>query len=370
MKLLWQSKMYLLRLLIAPLVILTILLLLLSHGLHGYPAAVCIQDEGFEMPMVGHTNVAQTLLDSLDKKAFTVTLAKTPDEARALFEAGKVKVLILFPQDFTQDVMIRLDDPTYVIQNRVRLEIASDNPIARLLVLSTIAGGASRALADAGQGLSLDSLPLPVDAQGVLDGFSRSQSYLITGFPGYIASLLTGIFALLAASAARKKGLGALDRPVRESAVFILAFAAAGWLLYLGLAWVLSINLGVGLPARFLGGSLVLALLTCASAGIALALTVMPSRKGPNLTIPWLILPLFFGGWLWPVEIFPRWFQWFPWLLPGFYGLNAALGVEMGKAAGLVSWQIALTGLLAVLFMAAGAGSLAAATASARRNQS
>jgi ABC-2 type transport system permease protein len=370
MSLLWQSKAFLFRLLVAPLVILTILLLLLSHGLHGYPVAACSEDDGFDMPMVGHTNVSQTLLDSLDKRAFTVTVSKTPAEARALYEAGKAKALILFPSELTQEVMIRLDDPAYVIQNRVRIEIAADNPIARLLVLSTIAGGASKALADTGQGLSLDSLPLPVDVQGVLDGFARSQAYVITGFPGYIASLLTGIFALLAVSAARKKGLGALDRPMRESAGFILAFAAAGWLLYLGLAWVFSINLGVSLPARFLGGSLVLALLTCASAGIALTLTVMPGRKGPNLTIPWLILPLFFGGWLWPVEIFPRWFQWFPWLLPGFHGLNATLGAEMGKATGLVPWQIAITGLLAILFMAAGAWSLAAATANARRNQS
>ncbi|MEI6386114.1 MAG: ABC transporter permease [Spirochaetota bacterium] len=357
--LLGKTKKHLAILLIAPLVLVSTLLLLLANGLHQYPLVVCNEDRGFDMPMAGPLNIPEKLVAGLDRKAFAVTELATPAEAEAFYKAGKARVLLTFPPELTQDMMIKVDDPSYVLPNKIRLEIASDNPLARLFVVAGIARGAVSTMAEAGGGISADSLPVPLDLESLIAGFGPAPGYMLTAILAFLAWVLTGVFAMLAISSIAKEGSLSFPAPLAPALALVLSFALAGWIEYLCLGWAASAILGAALPAQFLLGSLVLLLLLVAAAALGLAGGLASKPGHPNPVIPYLILPIFFGGFLLPLELLPTWLQWFPWIFPPFYGINAALAVELGRTTGFLPASIVITGLWAVLFIVAfGAGLL------------
>lgn len=341
-------------LVVGPMLVIVTLLLLLAQGIHQYPLAVCNEDQGFDMPMAGYLNIPETLVKALDPNAFAITTVATPAEARALYDAGKVKALLLFPPHLTEDIFIKQDDPSYEMPAKIDLRLAETNPLARLFVVGTIGRNALGALQAGGQGPSFDNLPVPLDVQPLLDGFVKAPSYVLLAMLAFIAWVITGLMALSAARELRGTGIGAM-----EQLGFIVAFALAGWVFYLGVCWLGSLIVSLALPAGFLAGATaVLLLLACSAALAFTAGYAAPKEEASRAAIPFLILPLFFAGFLFPVELMPAWLQWFAWLLPPHYGLPAVLAIQLdtpmsGLAANLIAtaawllgfWGLGLAGL-------------------------
>jgi hypothetical protein len=338
---------------VAPLLVVGTLLLLLATGLHGFPLAVVNEDQGFDMPMVGHLNIPESLVKALDSRAFAITTPATAAEARRLYDTGKARVLLRFPAELTQDMMIKVDDPTYVLPNRIELEVAGDNPIERLIVVTTIARTSLSAMAESGGGLSADSLPIPLDVAALVEGFAPAPRYMMTAILGFLAWALTGILSLVALLSMKKQGAEGIPEGPGAVLAFVLAFAVAGWLLYLGLVATVVAILGPTLPAGFMAGSAVLFLLFAAASATSLAVGGRAiSAEYSRPLIPFFILPFFLGGFLFPVGLLPAWLQWLPWIFPPFHGLNAAIAVELGRSQPFLPWSIAITGLWALAFTA------------------
>ncbi|MEI6875569.1 MAG: ABC transporter permease [Spirochaetota bacterium] len=348
-------KKYLAILILAPFLILVTLFLLLGYGLHGFPIAVANEDSGFDMPMVGPLNIPETLVKALDPGAFAITRVAKAAEAQALYDSGKVKALLVFPAELTKNMMIKQDDPSYVLPDRFRVEVSGDNPLVKLFALATIARSSFAAMAESGGGISADSLPLPLDIEALASGFGGAGNYMLSGILGFIAYFLTGIASLFALLSLRKEGRLVGIGVGRFASTFVLSFGLAGWILYLGLALAVSAILGVALAANFLPASLVLLLLFSTAAGLALAAgTNVPSTDHARAAIPYLILPLFFGGFLFPVELLPVWLQWLPWIFPPSYGLPAALALGASRSAAWIYWSIGVSAVWAAAFLALG----------------
>ena len=195
----------------------------------------------------------------------------------------------------------------------------------------------------------------PLDIEVLASGFGGAGSYMLSGILGFLAYLLTGIVSLLALLSLRKEGRLAGIGVGRFASTFVLSFGLAGWILYLGLALSVSAILGIALAANFLPASLVLLLLFSTAAGLALAAgTNAPSTDHARALIPYLILPLFFGGFLFPVELLPAWLQWLPWIFPPSYGLPAALALGASRSAAWIYWSIGISAVWAAAFLALG----------------
>jgi hypothetical protein len=326
-------------LIVAPLALILTLFWLLGQGLHQYPVVVCNEDQGFDMPMAGHINMPDMVLKALDTTNFAITVTASPAEAKRLYDAGAAKLLLSFPAHLTEDMFIKQDDPSYEIPDLIKVEFAEVNPLARLFILGSVARTTLAAVSASGGGISASSLPIPVDLAGLAGGFAKAPAYIFLGIIGFLAWVLTGVLALSAAW-----GLRGLDRPAGigaagGQAVFILAFALAGWVFYLLLSWLGSLILGLGLPAAFFPGAGLVLALTATAAAMAFAAglhAATPERS--RVAIPFLILPLFFGGFLFPVELLPVWLQWLKFLFPPYYGLNAVLGTQLENP---LPWQLA-----------------------------
>jgi hypothetical protein len=347
-------------LVVTPLLVIVTLLLLLSNGLHHYPMVVCNEDQGFDMPMVGHLNVPETVVKALDARIFAITVVATPAEARKLYDEGRARVMLLFPAYLTEDVLIKQDDPGYAMPNKIVLQLAETNPLARIFALSAIGRTTMAALQESGSGLSLDSLPIPLDVKPLLDGFAKAQVYIYLALFGFYSWVLTGILSLQAARKLRgQPGLRPGADGILVQAAFITAFAVAGWVLYLSLAWLGFLIMGLSLPAGFMTGAVIVLLLLACAAALAFAAGFPASRDWPGrVVIPYLIMPLFLSGFLFPAELLPVWLQWLTFLFPPHYGLNAALAVQLdarlpttaasiaGTACWLLGfWVLGLVGL-------------------------
>jgi len=357
-------------LVLAPLAVVGLLLLLLGYGLHGFPLAVANEDAGFDMPMAGHLNIPDTLIKGLDTKAFAITRAATVAEAESLYASGKVKALLAFPADLTKNMMIKQDDPSYVIPDKFKLEVAGRNPLASLFVIAAIARSSLAAMADSGAGPTADSLPIPLDVDSLTAGFSAAQPYILGAVLGWLTWLLTGILALVTASSLRRSGAFAGVRALPYAALFVIVFALAGDLLYLGLSVEFALVLGLALPAGLLPAALLDLLLFATAAGIGLAAaTNAPSPERARPAIAYLVLPILLGGFLFPPELLPTWLQWLPYLFPPHYGLAASVAAQTGNFDSTSALLAGATALWALAFLALSAKGLAVAEATSAKEQ-
>jgi Predicted membrane protein len=350
-----KIKKKLLALIFVPLVVIATLMLLFDNGLKRYPIVVCDEDQGFDMPMAGRVNIGQSLEAALRSPSFSLIHAVSPAEAKTLVEAGKAKAMLCLPAHLTEDLFIRMDDPSYVIEEKITLELQPANPLERILALSAIGRSCLGAIqAVAGDKLSLDSLPIPVELKGLIEGFKPAASYIPLALIGFVSYVLTGILSLLAAKDLRPHREELARSAFPAALVFVAAFALAGYLLYLGLLSAVALIFGLGLTTRMIEASAAVLLLLCVAPALSFAAGLAPDEARTRPVVPFLILPLFFGGFILPVEILPTWLQWIEYLFPPFYGLGAALPLALGEPASEGAFRIAATALWALAFLVAG----------------
>ena len=339
---------YLTLLLVGPFLVVATLLWLLTQGLHQFPLAVSQEDLGFDMPMAGPVNISQSLAATLDKDVFALTVVKTRAEADALLAAGTVKAALTFPPELTEDMFIKTDDPSYVLPNKIQLTVAGDNPLTKLFVVASLAESFVPVIAESGN-FSADSLPIPIDFVPLIDGFANASTAMITTLMGFLASVLTGVFAMLAGRELRKTAALSPHPAAAMALGAISAFALTGTALYLALLSTAFVFLNLTLTAQLLVGSAVLfALLwACAALGLAAASNA-PERA--FAVIPFLIVPLFLGGILFPAELMPTWLQWLALVFPAHYGLAAAGNGALAHYPPTFAGDLSITLVFALLF--------------------
>ncbi len=335
-------------LMIAPFLIVATLLALLTQGLHQFPVAISQEDQGFDMPMAGLVNISASLAATVDPSVFAVTTVKTRAEADALLASGTVKAALTFPAELTEDMFIKTDDPSYVLPQKIRLTVSGDNPLTKVFVIASLAKGFLPVIAESG-GASVDSLPIPLDFEPLLEGFSNAPTVLITTLLGFLASVLTGIFAMLAGRELTKTGLVS-PRPAPPLALGAIAsFALAGTVLYLALLATTFALVNLTLTADLFLGALTLVALLWAVAALGLAAaTNAPERA--FAVIPFLILPLFLGGIVFPAELMPVWLQWLALVFPAHYGLATAGNVALAHYPATFVADLSITLAFALLF--------------------
>jgi hypothetical protein len=341
-------------LILAPSLIIITILLLVTSGIHRYPLAVYSADVGFDMPTAGHMNISETLIKALDTSAFSLKQAKSPEEATRLYDSGAVKGMILFPEYFTEDLMIRMSDPSYEMEGKIVLRIADANPIARVIALSSVLKAAASAVAAQGGGLSLDSVSLPIDAKELVSGFAIAPAYIVQVLLGFIAYVITGIMALRAARDLREERRRIALRPFGSSALFTAAFALSGSLMYLSVVGAASAILGFGMNSRMLLAAAIVFALLCSSAALAFAAGI-GSKASAGRVIPYFVLPLFFGGVILPIELLPIWLQWIKYIFPPYYGLGASMSIATRTPDRDLAFKIIATCVWALAFIVLGA---------------
>ncbi len=343
-----SSRKFLGILLVAPLVIVTTLLWLLTQGLHSYPLAVSNEDAGFNLPGSGLVNVPETLVKTLDANVFRVTTVKTAAEAQALLANGTVKALLTFPKELTEDMFIKQDDPTYVLPAKIQIQVVGDNPLAKLEVIAALAKGFIPAIQENG-GLSADSIPIPIDLGALADGFGSALPYLVATLLGLLTSVLTGIFSMLATRQRLADKAFAPKKAPLQALGHISSFALMGTVLYVGLVSVTWGFLSLSFTAELFWAAGLVFVLHWAVAGLGLAAGTNAGERA-FAVVPFLILPLFFGGFLFPAELMPTWLQWLEFVFPAHYGLAAASAVQLGHYPSYFWLDITILSVFALAF--------------------
>lgn len=304
---------------LAPSVLILLIGLLFGWGIQSAVIAVYNGDAGFDMPGLGKTSIPEQMINGLDKNVFKVIKSASESDAFKAVQDGKASIAISFPADFTQEMMIKIDDPSYAMEKKIRIKVDKANPIVMLMTVGKLAG----TLAKNAKGLPLDKLSLPVDVSTLQEG----------GFPNIGAFMMTGIFILLifiitviatvAVTLDAFKGAAEMNSGgFRGSliAVFTVIYAIQAALLFVTGAFIFRVNIPGHLWLATL--PVLLMVFTGSAFGVFFAGVAKDVSKMPGAAI-FAVLPVFFGGVILPLELLPFWLRWFCFLMPPFYTAQA-----------------------------------------------
>lgn len=310
---------HLVALILAPSVLILLLGLLFGTGLKTASIAVYNQDQGFEMPGMGLVSIPQQLLSGLDKSVFKIINADSEDAAFRLVKEGKASIALSFPTGLTEELMIKLDDPAYMMKVKIRLSLDTANPLVTALTAAKIGS----ALKKNAQGFNLEQLPLPVDLSTLhKNGLPNMGAFILPG----VLLLILYIISIMATTAVTRElkqeehGLVTGKPNGAFILIFTLVLSLQALLLFLTGVWIFQVTI----PGNVILGALsVLGLIFCGAAFGTLFTTILKRSEVLPRAVMMAILPIFFSGVLLPLELLPGWLRWICYFMPPYYAVQS-----------------------------------------------
>lgn len=314
---------------LAPLVVILTLVLIFKVGVHAVPVAVYNADKGIDMPMMGHVAIPDTILSSV-RKGLIITNVTSRDAGNKLIAEHRVRAYFEFPEDLTREMMIRMDDPSYIMTSKIGITLTKGNPLVNAGIVAQLGQAFLKNMKSSGA-----PLPIPVDINGVISSIGNPGDYMMTVLLGFLAFVLTGVFTATALIAIRKSDTFAQSGISRASVcTLITIFTAAGTTMLAGLTVGIYLLIGAPLHAPVLIAMAFSIVLIATAAALAAAIGLhAPKTEDAFRIIPLLILPLFFGGFLVPAESMPVWLRFIQYIMPPSYALKAGALIAMQQAS-------------------------------------
>ena len=352
----------------------------------GWSAALSGQgqsDEPLEITLVTQEDAGISLIviEDLSESVFASVSAMTYDDALAVLQNGEIDGFVVFPADFTQNVLSGESTSLEVV-------IGEDNPEAeatlagfaqevagrftetliatRAAALARESAGESQQVSAAQQdgpaeesrGDMAPAVVLEMETVGDVPPFRPSTFTL----PAYLTMFVFFSAALSAEAIARERQNQTLERLMsngtrRESIVlgkFIGAgYRAAAQLVVMWLAGVLIFDIYIGIaPAAVIAISVLMALASAAF-GVLLASFVRSVQAAGSAGVLTSLVLAPIGGCWWPLFIAPQWMQALAKLTPHGWangGFNKLM--MFGAEAGEVTQELAALAAFGVAFLA------------------
>lgn len=319
-------------------------------------------DEGYTLPGSNSTiSLSERIASKLDRNVLKV---ETMDDAGAAVrevEDGKAYAAIIFPEGFTRDVFIKVQNGSYSGNTSVEFKVDKSN----INIAGTIARSLNSAMLDAAKDMGRDP-PITVRSEAVYGKDSKFMDFFVPGIMAFVVYLLTTLLTLI--SFVKERVSGTLDRllatPLAEGEIvagYAAAFGTVGLiqsaiLLSVGiLAFSITIVGNVGLAF------MVVALLAVVSQSLGILLSSLAKRvEQAVLFLPFIVLPVFLlSGVFWPIEAIPYWLRPASYIVPTTYAIDACRSVMIrGWGIERIWPDIAALLLFALLFLGGAAASL------------
>lgn len=341
---------------------------ILELMLLGYANNTDIRDVPTVIFDQSHSQASQSLLDSLQSTGYFSYdyVASTDAEVTDLIDAGKVKVGITIPPDYTGNLLAGKTA-------QVSVQIDGSDPTTASTVLAAVsligqAHGSSiqlQKLAMLGAAIKTN---MPVDVRTrVLYNPDMLSSYNIV--PGLIAMILfmTGT-SLTALSIVRERERGTIEQlivtPIRNwelilakiTPYILVSFADMILILIIGTAWF-KVPIRGSLPLLF--GMTALYLLPTLGMGLLISTFAKTQQQAQLMTMPIMLPAMMLSGFIFPVASLPLFLQFVGKLFPITYFIYIlrsvvvkGVGIEMiiPQTIALIGFSILLLGLAALRF--------------------
>ncbi len=339
---------------VVPIVILTLLAYIMRIEAKPIAIAAVNQDVVVSSPL-GQAPVSQRIIEGLKGNDALATTTLSLEEANTLIKEGKIKAVVVFPQDFSQQFTSRRHGEVFVT-------LEGSDPQASVMVLANLNRTLSAVVLDL---MTPPGAPVPAGppvelkisylyAGEEFDTLDRFAPVFISLFSFFLVFLLTSVSFL------RERAQGTMERllasPLNRTEIIIgymLGFSIFAFIQSL----VIFLFTVYALQVHYLGNPLVIFLIIALLALGAVNLGIFLSTYARNELqvvqfIPLVITPqALLCGLFWPVENMPQVLQWIARVLPLTYA-NEALQQVMIKGFSITEGTVPQDILILVVFAA------------------
>ncbi|MCX8029344.1 MAG: ABC transporter permease [Brevinematales bacterium] len=319
-----KNRKFLVVLVLVPAVVIGIIGLIFGDGVRDVPLAVVDKDTGMELPFMGEVSVSQQFLDKIDRNIIRIVKVDTEEEAMEMVRKGEVLGVIVFPENFTKEMLVKVDDPSYQISEKIRIKLDKSSMIVSGVVVSTLMNTFM------GIAKQSESSPLPVEITTAV-GIENIVfgDYIVSGIITVLTFIMSVVGVAMVIITNRQKitfgKYSSLEIVVSYLAVFTLAVFISMVLMYSVSVPLFKINVNDGIWT-VLPGTLIF-LLASVSIGILIGIA-SKDYEGIRAGVVISVLPILFGNVIIPMEAMPSWLRPVVYIFPPYYGTRVyRLGV-------------------------------------------
>ncbi|OPY20016.1 MAG: ABC-2 family transporter protein [Methanobacterium sp. PtaU1.Bin097] len=350
-----NDKRSLVLLFLAPILAMCVFGIAFSGDVENVNVIIINQDQGFTPPMGDTIYLADEIVNNLNTTTLSIHNMTSIDDARAEVESGQVSAVIIFPEDFSENAILKSQDQSY--PDSAEITIEGDDSIVNIktAITTTVSTALSDTLTENGvtPAIQLNSDPIYGEDAEFIDFF-------VPGILAFVVYLLTTILTLI--TFVNERSSGTLERvlssPVTEGELvmgYAITFGTFGVLQVALLLTIAILVFNIMVVGNVLLAFLAVAILAISCQALGILLSSLAKRAEQAIQFfPLVILPAFLlSGIFWPIQAIPEWIRPFSYLVPPTYAANACRAVML-KGWGLDKiWpDILALVIFAVIFLA------------------
>lgn len=326
-----NDKRSLVLLFLAPIFAMCIFGLAFSGDVEDVDVIIVNQDQGFTLPMGETTYFSEKIILNLDNEVLNIKNMSNADEARKEVKEGKSSAVIIFPEEFSKNAILKTKNTSY--PDSAEIIIQGDDSITNIknAIVKTVNEALSDTMTEEGV-----SAPLKVTSDPIYGADAEFVDFFVPGILAFVVYLLTTILTLITFVGERANGTleRVLASPVTEGEVvtgYAITFGTLGTLQVALLLSVAILVFNIIVVGNVLLAFMAVAILavTCQALGILLS----SLAKRPEQAIqffPFVVLPAFLlSGVFWPIQAIPEWLRPLSYFVPPTYAVDACRAVML-----------------------------------------
>jgi ABC-2 type transport system permease protein len=313
-------------------------------------------DEGAILPPATDTvSLSDDIISNLDREVLDLEFMTDDEEALEKVESGNAYAVLIFPKDFTRDVIQKLQNESYSGNTTIELRVDKSNINVANAVTKSVNEALIETIEEAG-----GEAPISLDSENAVYGNNADfMDFFVPGIIAFVVYLLTTLLTLI--SFVGERSSGTLDRilatPLSEGEIVVGYAIAFGMLGMLQAALLLTVGIlvfNITIVGNVVLAFVVIALLAVVCQALGILLSSLAKREAQAVQfIPFVVLPAFLlAGVFWPVEAIPSWLRPASFLVPPTYAAEAGRSIMLrGWGLDMVWPEIVALIIFAAIFL-------------------
>ncbi len=340
---------------IAPIMAMFIFGLAFSGEVEDVEVIIVNKDLGAGMPNNNTIKFSEIVIDNIDPDKLIIRYEDDISDAVDQVEEGDANSVIIFPENFTSDLVAYSQGEMY--SNASSIRVRSDQ--SQVTVSQEVVSELMKAMRETTSRQGFNN-PVSVDSSDPIYGKgARFLDMFVPGIMGFVVFLLTTILTLI--SFVGEKTRGTLQRLLASSVTeteivvgYAISFSIIG-MVQVGILMILAILVfGIMVEGNPLLAFLIASILAVVSVCLGILLSSLAKRESQAIQFfPLIVLPGFLlSGVFWPIEAMPVWLRPVSYVVPVTYAVDGLRSVLLRGWGVLDIWvDLAMLLLFAVAFL-------------------
>lgn len=289
------------------------------------------QDQGYTPPTGNTISMSDKIISYMDTTVLNIQNMSNVDEARNKVVNGQASAVIIFPEDFTKNAILKTKNSSY--PNSAEIIIQGDDSITN--IKNAIQKEVNQALSDT---LTAEGInpALKITSDPIYGKDAEFIDFFVPGILAFVVYLLTTILTLITFVGERTNGTleRVLASPVTEGEVvtgYAITFGTMGVLQVALLLSIAILVFNIIVVGNVLLAFLAVAILAITCQALGILLSSLANRPEQAIQFfPFVVLPAFLlSGVFWPLQAIPEWLRPFSYLVPPTYAVEACRAVML-----------------------------------------